>query len=175
MNKKIILTIVIILAVLAALVYFLSDYLKGFLSGSFFFPEKVKTRPTMQEYCDRVDNGRCVLDDFNLLYPKGGETLCIGDTIDIKWNAPDKIEEVNLILMDVKDREKLLYNASYKLGTFPAKDGVYQWKVGDVPEGVLNESDSYDLIINTTLMVEPKYGFLTADFTKELFSIKKCD
>jgi hypothetical protein len=120
--------------------------------------------------CDFANNEvGCGRNDFKILSPNGGESLCTGDEVIISWVAPSDAESVT-----IKLRESGIFGETYNVGTFPASfneggkkngQGTIIWKV---PQHI-KDSLVYKLWINTVYK-----GFSINDNSDDLFTIQTC-
>ena len=131
-----------------------------------------------QFQCDFRDRRGCARRDFNLIYPNGGETLCIGDTFNIKWRVPKDVKTVILTLREGGGYQDIV---NLVLGVFPSSynetglkngSGVYPWVVPWLPDG-----DAYEMWINATYSAHDSYdtySYYVNDVSDEMFSIRSC-
>jgi hypothetical protein len=123
--------------------------------------------------CDRIERGRCVIDDFNVLTPNGGERLCLGDMFNITWKVPGDVESIKVILQNTEK--------SYTIGSFPATynetgekntgEGLFPWTVGKTTDRSLARAgETYKIVINASYK-----GYLVADLSDTIFSVITCE
>ncbi|TSC74872.1 MAG: hypothetical protein G01um101430_689 [Parcubacteria group bacterium Gr01-1014_30] len=122
--------------------------------------------------CDAVEAKRgCVMNDFNLMSPSGGEQLCLGETYYVKWKVPKDVDIIKLSLRKG--------GTTYPLGDFPASynetgqingEGTFPWKVGSTAGGItMKEGAAYEIWINATYK-----GASVNDVSNGPFSILSC-
>jgi len=106
--------------------------------------------------------------DVRVVYPNGGESLCMGKTVPIRWEASG----VQSVSVDLKDP-----NFTYTIGNFSASSnrtssGIssVSWKVGDILDiGVLPAGKSYQIEIKSK-----DAGTNYSDTSDGVFGIAKC-
>lgn len=91
---------------------------------------------------------------LDLLSPKGGENLCIGDNYDISWKGSKEFDTVDVYLV----RGSISSNTTYPLGSFPSSynetgavtgEGSFSWKIGHTKAGIkLPPDESNRIILN---------------------------
>ena len=121
--------------------------------------QKLKDELNPPGPCDDNSMGRCVITSFNVLSPNGNETLCVGDTLSIVWEAPKDMMFVSLFLQEADGGN------SIAIGKFPADQKTVQWKIPTIKK----QGKLYRLVVNSTYQ-----SFLTADMSDDAFSIQKC-
>jgi len=102
----------------------------------------------------------CGLKSFNVTTPVGGQQICLGSTVDVKWTAPSDMDTVTITL-----REDGLGGSESQLGIFPASQHTYSWDVDGV-----KPSSVYKIWLNSRYKVHS----VNAD-SSGLFTIKNCD
>lgn len=110
-----------------------------------------------------VKNGACILSNFRLISPNGGEQLCLGEEYEIKWKNPTDMKFVNVFIREG--------NTTRKIGTYPANFnetgekgyGSAIWKA-NTKEGYI-----YEVIVNSDYNAR-----LVSDTSDDVFSIVNC-
>lgn len=107
-----------------------------------------------------------------LTSPKGGESLCLGDTFPITWEAPVDMDTVAVWMV-------IPGSTYYPVGTFPASynetsekgKGVYMWTVGQYAKtnSIIGGGDAFKISIYGT----HKGSKLEAE-SPAVFSIQDC-
>lgn len=103
-----------------------------------------------QSPCEITNDKRdCARYDFNVIFPKGGEQFCLGETINIQWKAPKDFD-----ILTVKLIERGYNTTAYNIRTFPANyneiekindEGTVLWTIPlSVKEGM-----AYEIWINS--------------------------
>lgn len=89
---------------------------------------------------------------LDLLSPKGGENLCIGENYNISWKGSKEFDTVDVYLA----RGPISNHTTYPLGSFPSSynetgekngEGSFSWKVGHTQAGIELQSDESNRII----------------------------
>lgn len=97
-----------------------------------------------------------------VISPNGGESLCMGKTTPIRWEASG----VKTVTIDLKDAD-----FTYTIGNFSAASKSISWKVGDILDiGVLPAGKSYQIEIKSK-----DAGTSYSDTSDKVFSIAKCN
>lgn len=91
---------------------------------------------------------------LDLLSPKGGENLCIGENFNISWKGSKEFDTVDVYLV----RGPISNHTTYPLGSFPSSynetgesngEGSYSWNVGRTEAGIeLPPDESNRIILN---------------------------
>lgn len=119
---------------------------------------------------------------LDLLSPKGGENLCIGDNLDIRWKGSKEFKTVDVWLV----RGPMGNPTNYSLGSFPSSynetgekngEGSFSWKVGYNKAGIeLPPDESYRIILNGCYPYQGKDTgcLMTLNKSPEPFNILDC-
>lgn len=98
--------------------------------------------------------------------PKGGETLCFGKTVEVKWDP-------SLVTAESVDVMLATSSNSGKLATIANSEGAYRWKL-ESPHKTAGDSGSFTIAAGMyKLRLQAEDGTLLGKDT-ELFTIKKC-
>lgn len=91
---------------------------------------------------------------LDLLSPKGGENLCIGENYNISWKGSKEFDTVDVYLV----QGPINNHTTYPLGSFPSSynetgesngEGSYSWNVGRTKAGIeLPPDESNRIILN---------------------------
>ncbi len=102
---------------------------------------------------------------LKIIYPNGGEKLCIGDSIKIKWEQKG-LRSVNVGL-------EINGSTGYPLESVPAEDNEYDWKVGQGVGFIMPEGKGYEVVLMGRAADEQLKPIIAR--SEKLFSLARCD